>query len=62
MIREDYSTWHTFFFDMKTGAPDHGATCQGYRDGSAWARGQAWGVYGMAPVSYTHLDVYKRQA
>ena len=29
VIREDYSTWHTFFFDMKTGAPDHGATCQG---------------------------------
>lgn len=48
VIREDFSTWHTFFFDMKTGAPDHGATCQGYRDGSAWARGQAWGVYGMA--------------
>ena len=48
VIREDYSTWHTFFFDMKTGAPDHGATCQGYRDGSAWTRGQAWGVYGMA--------------
>lgn len=48
VIREDASTWHTFFFDMKTGAPDHGATCQGYRDGSAWARGQAWGVYGMA--------------
>ena len=48
VIREDHSTWHTFFFDMKTGAPDHGATCQGYRDGSAWARGQAWGIYGMA--------------
>ncbi len=48
VIREDASTWHTFFFDMKTGAPHHGATCQGYRDGSAWARGQAWGVYGMA--------------
>ena len=48
VIREDYSTWHTFFFDMKTGAPDHGATCQGYRDGSAWARGQAWGIYGTA--------------
>ena len=29
----------------ETGAPDHGATCQGYRDGSAWARGQAWGDY-----------------
>lgn len=48
VIREDYSTWHTFFFDMETGAPDHGATCQGYRDGSAWARGQAWGIYGLA--------------
>ena len=48
VIREDYSTWHTFFFNMETGAPDHGATCQGYRDGSAWARGQAWGVYGCA--------------
>ncbi len=48
VIRQDYSTWHTFFFNMETGAPDHGATCQGYRDGSAWARGQAWGVYGMA--------------
>ena len=45
VIREDYSTWHTFFFDMETGAPHHGATCQGYRDGSAWARGQAWGIY-----------------
>lgn len=48
VIREDYSTWHTFFFNMETGEPDHGATRQGYRDGSAWARGQAWGVYGLA--------------
>ncbi len=59
VIREDYSTWHTFFFDMKTGAPDHGATCQGYRDGSAWARGQAWGVYGMAcAYRYTRREEY----
>lgn len=48
VIREDYSTWHTFFMNMETGEPDHGATCQGYRDGSAWARGQAWGIYGTA--------------
>ncbi len=48
VIREDYSTWHTFFMNMETGEPDHGAACQGYRDGSAWARGQAWGVYGTA--------------
>lgn len=59
VIREDYSTWHTFFFDMKTGAPDHGSTCQGYRDGSAWARGQAWGVYGMAcAYRYTKREDY----
>lgn len=53
VIREDYSTWHTFYFDMKSGAPAHGATCQGYRDGSAWARGQAWGIYGTA-VGYKY--------
>lgn len=64
VIREDYSTWHTFFFDMKTGKPDHGATCQGYRDGSAWARGQAWGVYGCAlAYRYTkkaeYIEIFK---
>lgn len=59
VIRPDYSTWHTYYFDMVTGAPDHGATCQGYRDGSAWARGQAWGVYGMAVAyRYTKQEQY----
>lgn len=59
VIREDYSTWHTFFFDMKTGEPDHGSTCQGYRDGSAWSRGQAWGIYGMAlAYRYTKKEAY----
>lgn len=53
VIRDDDSTWHTFFMDPVTGKPDHGATCQGYRDGSAWARGQAWGVYGTA-VGYRY--------
>lgn len=59
VIREDYSTWHTFFFNMETGEPDHGATCQGYRDGSAWARGQAWGIYGCAlAYKYTGRKEY----
>lgn len=59
VIREDYSTWHTFFFNLETGEPDHGATCQGYRDGSAWARGQAWGVYGSAlAYKYTKKEEY----
>lgn len=60
VIREDFSTWHTFFFDPETGEPDHGATCQGYRDGSAWARGQAWGIYGTAlAYKYTNKEEYK---
>lgn len=64
VIREDFSTWHTFFFDMKTGEPDHGSTCQGYRDGSAWSRGQAWGVYGLAlAYRYTgrkdYIDLFR---
>lgn len=59
VIRKDYSTWHTFFFDPVTGRPDHGATCQGYRDGSAWSRGQAWGIYGLAlGYKYTHRPEY----
>lgn len=67
VIREDYSTWHTFFFNMETGEPDHGATCQGYRDGSAWARGQAWGVYGCAlAYKYTkkkeYIEIFKKVA
>lgn len=64
VIREDCSTWHTFFFDMETGAPLRGATCQGYRDGSAWARGQAWGIYGCAlAYRYTsngeYIDIFR---
>lgn len=47
-IRADGSTFHTVFMDPKSGAFDRGETCQGYRDDSIWARGQAWAVYGMA--------------
>lgn len=48
IFREDYSTYHTYYFDPKTGEPLYGATHQGYSDDSIWARGQAWGVYGLA--------------
>ncbi len=59
VIREDYSTFHTFFFDTETGAPDHGETHQGYRANSAWARGQAWGIYGLAMAyRYTRRESY----
>ena len=59
VIREDGSTWHTVFMDNRTGEFHHGATCQGYKDGSAWARGQAWGVYGTAMAyRYTKREEY----
>ena len=44
--REDASTYHTYYFDPKTGAPLEGKTHQGAYDDSAWARGQTWGIYG----------------
>lgn len=46
IMREDNSTFHTYYFDPETGAPTKGVTAQGYSDGSCWARGQAWGIYG----------------
>lgn len=54
VIRPDDSTYHTYFFDPETGKPLKGMTHQGYRDGSAWARGQAWGIYGSA-LAYRYL-------
>ncbi len=48
LIRPDGSSFHTFFFDQKTGRPLAGRTHQGYSDDSLWARGQAWLIYGFA--------------
>lgn len=47
IVREDGSTFHTFYMDVKTGAPRFGDTHQGFSDDSCWSRGQAWGVYGF---------------
>lgn len=46
IVREDGSTYHTFYFDIETGEPLRGVTAQGAADDSCWARGQAWGIYG----------------
>lgn len=54
VLRDDDSTYHTHFIDMKTGEPTTGITRQGNRNDSAWSRGQAWGVYGIA-LSYKYL-------
>jgi len=58
-VRADGSTFHTVFMNPKTGQFDRGETCQGYRDDSSWARGQAWGVYGLALCyRYTKNEEY----
>ncbi len=44
--RADASTYHTYYFDVNTGAPLRGVTAQGANDESAWSRGQSWGIYG----------------
>lgn len=65
VVREDGSTFHTVFFDPKTGEKTEGKTHQGYSDDSCWARGQAWGIYGLA-LSYKYtkddniIGVYKK--
>lgn len=55
--RPDASTYHTYYFDPETGAPVKGVTHQGAFDESAWARGQAWGIYGpMLTRTYKESD------
>jgi unsaturated chondroitin disaccharide hydrolase len=47
ILRPDGTTFHTFYWDPRTGAPLRGETEQGHADHSCWARGQAWGIYGF---------------
>ena len=55
--RADASTYHTYYFDPKTGEPLEGKTHQGAFDDSAWARGQTWGIYGpMLTYVYKKSD------
>jgi hypothetical protein len=45
--RPDYSSYHVINYDSATGAVKQKRTAQGAADESAWARGQAWGLYGF---------------
>jgi len=53
LVREDASSFHTFYMDVHNGQPLRGDTHQGFSDSSCWARGQAWGIYGFA-LSFRH--------
>lgn len=70
VVRDNYSTYHTYYFDTNTGQPIYGATRQGNADNSIWARGQSWAILGIPlferlnpspnfPTVYTHIvDVF----
>lgn len=45
-FRDNYSSYHVVDYDTISGKVLHRQTHQGYNDESAWARGQAWGLYG----------------
>lgn len=46
-FRKDYSSYHVVEYDPSTGKIISKYTNQGLADTSAWARGQAWGLYGF---------------
>ncbi len=45
-FRADNSSYHVVDYDTITGNVIKKTTHQGFSDASAWARGQAWGLYG----------------
>ena len=47
LVRGDGSTAHEGIFDLETGEFLRQSTHQGWRGDSAWARGQAWALYGF---------------
>lgn len=47
-FRDDYSCYHVIDYDKIKGGVRHKHTAQGYAHESAWARGQAWALYGFA--------------
>ena len=62
-FRKDGSCYHVVDYDPNNGAVLHRQTAQGYADNSAWARGQAWAIYGYTVCyRYTHDRKYLDQA
>lgn len=57
-VREDGSVIHIVEFDPETGAYMDNYGGQGFQKGSAWARGQAWGLYGFT-ASFLHTKKTK---
>ena len=62
-FRPDNSSYHVVEYDQQTGKVIRKRTHQGYSDESAWARGQAWGLYGYTMMyRFTEEKSYLDQA
>jgi len=62
-FRDDFSSFHVLDYDTATGKVLQKTTHQGYADASAWARGQAWGLYGFTMCyRFTKDERYLQQA
>lgn len=62
-FRDNFSSYHVVDYDTISGNVRLKQTHQGYNDESAWARGQAWGLYGYT-MCYreTQLPEFLNQA
>lgn len=62
-FRPDYSSYHIVDYDLEKGKVLRKATWQGAANTSAWARGQAWALYGFVTMYRFTKDVkYLKQA
>lgn len=62
-FRDDYTTWHLVNYVDEDGSVRRRHTVQGYSDDSAWARGQAWALYGYTMMyRETGCPEYLQQA
>ncbi|MES2419123.1 MAG: glycoside hydrolase family 88 protein [Bacteroidota bacterium] len=62
-FRPDHSSYHVVDYNPANGKVNLKVTAQGYSNESAWARGQAWGLYGYTLCyRFTRNPVYLAQA
>lgn len=62
-FRDDHSSFHVVSYDTILAEPHIRQTHQGVADNSAWARGQAWGLYGFTlAYRYTQNKTFLAQA
>lgn len=62
-FRPDASSYHVVDYDSATGMPLKQETFQGFANGSAWARGQAWALAGYAAAArFSNTPAYLAHA